>query len=65
LGYYNSTWKFITPNEGMTIWLNDEDCQYSWDGSAWVYTGVDALDDLSDVVITTPAANQLLQYKRQ
>jgi hypothetical protein len=36
LTYYNTTWKFINPNEGITIWVNDEDVAYSWDGAAWV-----------------------------
>jgi hypothetical protein len=35
IAYYNTTWKFIIPNEGMTIWVHDEDMQYSWDGAAW------------------------------
>ena len=36
LGYFSQTWQFITPREGMTIWVNDEDLRYSYNGSAWV-----------------------------
>jgi hypothetical protein len=28
LAYYNNGWKFITPKEGITIWINDEDAKY-------------------------------------
>ncbi len=33
--YYNTTWKFISPNEGMKIWVNDEDTIYIWNGLSW------------------------------
>jgi hypothetical protein len=33
--YYNGGWRFITPGEGLTVWVNDEDLQYVYDGSAW------------------------------
>lgn len=61
IAYYNTTWKFITPNEGMTIWVNDEDMQYSWDGSAWVSTVSGSLNDLAGVGINTSydATNKL------
>lgn len=35
LAYYDSGWKFITPREGMTLWVNDEDKIYSYNGSSW------------------------------
>jgi hypothetical protein len=35
IAYYDSGWKFITPLEGMTLWVNDEDVQYIYDGSTW------------------------------
>lgn len=33
--YYDGSWKFITPNEGMALWVNDEDAMYVYDGSSW------------------------------
>ena len=34
--YYNgSTWVFVTPTEGYTAWVLDEDTYYYWSGSAW------------------------------
>lgn len=67
IAYYQSGWKFITPNEGMTLWVNDEDLLYTFDGSAWNSSGgggggAGALDDLSDVAITSVANYHILQY---
>jgi Protein of unknown function (DUF2793) len=36
LAYFDQTWKFIAPNEGVTLWVNDEDLIYSYNGSAWI-----------------------------
>lgn len=33
--FYDSGWKFIDPNEGMAIWVRDEDKLYIYSGSAW------------------------------
>ncbi len=33
--YYDGIWRFITPAEGMTLWVNDENLLYSYDGAAW------------------------------
>ncbi len=38
IAYYSSGWQFIAPQEGMTLWLNDEDLLYTYDGSDWVAT---------------------------
>ncbi len=35
LAYFEQVWRFITPREGMTIWLNSEDKYYVHMGSAW------------------------------
>lgn len=40
VAYYQSGWSFIGPNEGMSIWVNDENLLYTWDGSAWVTNGI-------------------------
>jgi hypothetical protein len=36
LVYYDQIWRFITPNEGISLWVNDEDKIYSYDGATWV-----------------------------
>lgn len=38
IAWYNLTWKFIVPAEGLTFWVRDEDKLYSWNGTAWVST---------------------------
>lgn len=35
IAYYEQIWRFVTPNEGLTLWVSDEDELYSYDGSAW------------------------------
>jgi len=30
-----SAWSFATPNEGWTVWVEDEDLIYVYDGAAW------------------------------
>lgn len=34
--YYGGAWTFWTPIEGIRLWLNDEDTEYVFDGSAWI-----------------------------
>lgn len=36
LAYFDGVWRFITPNEGATVWVKDEDVHYTYDGSDWV-----------------------------
>lgn len=38
IAYYDQTWKFIAPNEGMTLWVQDEDTPYTYSGFAWIST---------------------------
>ncbi|MGE0754927.1 MAG: DUF2793 domain-containing protein [Alphaproteobacteria bacterium] len=33
--YYDQTWKFIAPNEGMTLWVEDESLFVTYDGINW------------------------------
>ncbi len=32
---FDQIWRFIAPNEGLTIWVNDENLLYAYDGAAW------------------------------
>lgn len=36
IAYFDTIWKFIIPAEGVTLWVNDEDLLYSYNGAAWV-----------------------------
>jgi len=38
IAYYDQTWRFIIPGEGMTLWVNDEDTPYTYTGFAWIST---------------------------
>ncbi len=39
IAWYYQAWRFIIPNEGFVIWVNDEDALYAYDGSSWVEAG--------------------------
>jgi hypothetical protein len=39
--FYHQGWKFIAPQEGLQIWVNDEDKFYVFDGSVWQISSVD------------------------
>jgi len=50
--YYEQSWKFIAPREGMTLWVNDEDVLYIYDGSAWQSQAVAVYATLSGTAHT-------------
>lgn len=54
--YYDGAWNFLTPNEGFTIWVNDEDNLYVWTSAAWetLITAV-AFQDVPMIGINTTA----------
>lgn len=40
VAYFDQVWRFIVPNEGLMLWVNDENTHYVYDGSAWgVFSG--------------------------
>jgi hypothetical protein len=41
--YFEQVWRFIVPNAGASLWVNDEGFAYSFDGTNWVMSGVGAL----------------------
>lgn len=53
--YYDSSkgWVILTANEGMTLWVNDEDKLYTYDGANWVTSG--EFDDLGELGINANA----------
>ena len=60
--FANGVWGFIAPNEGLTIWVNDEDTLYTWNGTSWIDSDtIDFLDGLDHfgVNATADATNKL------
>lgn len=35
VAYFDQLWRFIVPNEGLTLWVNDENVQVVHNGTAW------------------------------
>ena len=64
IAYFEQIWRFIEPNEGLMLWLRDEDKHYVFDGAAWTVTGASITDlaDLGDVTLTSPANGEVLVY---
>lgn len=52
IAYYDSGWRFIDPNEGLALWVNDEDKLYIYNGSAWAKP---VLTEYLSGTIATPA----------
>ncbi len=50
--YYDQTWKFIAPREGMTLWINDEDVLYVYDGANWQSQAIIVYSTLSGTAHT-------------
>jgi len=38
LAYFDQVWRFITPQEGVSLWVNDQDTTYTYDGTNWTAT---------------------------
>ncbi len=43
LVYFDQIWKFITPIQGMTLWVNDVGALYTYGGSSWGLTASPAV----------------------
>ena len=39
IAYFHQIWRFIVPKEGMSLWVNDEDVIYSYNGFDWTPAG--------------------------
>ena len=61
IAYFENVWKFISPNEGISLWVNDEDKIYSWDGTGWVNSGGRIIDNITGLGVNTSsdATNKL------
>lgn len=54
--YIGTGWVYWTPIEGARLWLNDEDKEYVFDGSAWIVLAVaGAAGTVTSVALTVPA----------
>jgi hypothetical protein len=51
--YFDQIWRFIVPNEGMSLWVNDEDLLYSYDGTNWVVPSGSGTGTVTSVSVTT------------
>ena len=40
LTYFDAIWRFITPNMGLTLWVNDESVTVTHNGSVWLTNAV-------------------------
>jgi hypothetical protein len=57
IAYFHQIWRFITPNAGLLIWLQDEQVFYVFNGSAWQKHPADitALQNATAIGINTTA----------
>lgn len=49
IAYYDQIWRFVVPQEGMSLWVCDEDLTYSFDGSDWVTASVGEANTASNL----------------
>ena len=57
--FINGAWAFLDPSEGFTIWVNDEDKHYTFDGTNWVSNatlGVNATADATNKLAVASSA---------
>ncbi len=52
ISYYDGSWNFITPNEGMTLWVSDEDVPYIYTGTSWLSQGIHVYSTLTGTAHT-------------
>lgn len=62
--YNNAAWKFITALEGLTLWVNDEDIQYSYNGSSWVQTLGATTLNMQDNILQRPEIKDWSETKQ-
>lgn len=59
ISWFEQVWRFLVPNEGMTLWVNDENALYAFNGTAWVITGSGESTPLLGVNATADTTNRL------
>lgn len=60
--YISSAWAFMTPTEGMTLYVADEDIRIQYDGSAWAAFGGSSAQyrNISFFFTSTPTSSEVL-----
>jgi hypothetical protein len=53
VAYFDQIWRFVVPNEGMSLWVNDEDLFYSYNGTNWVAPSASGTGTVTSVSVTT------------
>lgn len=56
--YYSGAWSFATAKEGMRVWVNDEDQEVVYNGSAWRRRGGVAVHNIASDADVTLSADQ-------
>lgn len=54
--YYGTAWSIVTPTEGMRVWVNNEDREVVYTGSAWQRRGGVVVQNVAtdaDITLTT------------
>jgi hypothetical protein len=60
IAYYEQIWRFVVPNEGMSLWVNDENLRYTFDGASWIRENAQQQNiSLLGINATADAANKL------
>jgi|GEM_PF-4430327 len=62
IAWFNQIWRFIEPNEGMTIWVNDEDVLYTFDGTTWVANGTPTNNNKIFTILAMGQSNMVGRY---
>lgn len=57
VAYFDQIWRFIIPNRGLMLWVNDENIHYIYDGTVWQ---VQASADISKSVYDPANISQQL-----
>lgn len=56
VAFYTTGWNFIAPWEGLTVWANDTNALYTYDGAAWGLTyNLSSFQNLSMLGVNTSA----------
>lgn len=60
LAYFDQVWRFIAPQSGMRLWVQDESLDYRFNGTAWVAITAGSGDMAKSVYDAASIAQQLV-----
>jgi hypothetical protein len=55
--FIGGAWSYVTPIEGVRLWINDLAAEYVYDGAAWIANGGDASADIAAAIDAHEAAS--------